>query len=751
MKYRPRAPRIALLFALVSLLGSSLGAYAAPAPQPAPAAESRAFLPLVARGGAPDPGPDPSPGGPSSAELIAEALARGEIDAEAALTYRAFAAFADPRLPARFRGDDSAPGDDEVMDELVGRFSQLSPAAQETLGPFTIPPYYQGSWWDLRRQPARAGAASPKTWRLCDDTGSVKTPTLEDWRYVDSAGGHVRIWWLAKNPGDETQARALNADIDKIWAHLYDLFGREPPSDGGDLRPCRGGSDAFDISLVDIYNAGEVSRYDRHDPEPGPGPTFMLLNRNPADLLKETKLPLNVAQRAIVIHELSHAFQHAFHLSDDYRWWKEATATWIIHYVETREPGWRTDFEHTYAPYMLDEPKFPLNQEGYHQYGAYLFPFFWQLQSGQTGFIRSSFERGEKIANSLENLNAMHDGGFRKQWPEFTLRLLNTPPVDDFTRADAMNKKVKLIEDHSVALGGAQSRIYQLDGNVRYLTSHAYRFTFPDPTVRSVVFRNPYPDRNAWPTASVRALVKVGGQWRQEDWTALGSRMLCRDLTADRVEELYVVISNSEHADRSHKLKPAIPPRLEASNVACRGWQGVVRYHEWNQDEVMEGVYLSEQTIDFETRVTLKLADPPLGFNTIPMYFSPAADTTIKVRHFGWAYDDSAPPRQCAFDDRVSAPIAVERSRLLIFGDSGAYGAEGDMPTITIDGGDSCGRSGSIQLHRSWWKIDYDDGHSVFVSPDGTKISGRFDRVKRDDDPNNEIYYTWELTALPPE
>jgi hypothetical protein len=33
------------------------------------------------------------------------------------------------------------------------------------------------------------------------------------------------------------------------------------------------------------------------------------------------------------------------------------------------------------------------------------------------------------------------------------------------------------------------------------------------------------------------------------------------------------VISNHEWKDRKHELKPAYPPRLNVTNVACRGWE----------------------------------------------------------------------------------------------------------------------------------------------------------------------------------
>ncbi|NJN18684.1 MAG: hypothetical protein HC822_21725 [Oscillochloris sp.] len=47
----------------------------------------------------------------------------------------------------------------------------------------------------------------------------------------------------------------------------------------------------------------------------------------------------------------------------------------------------------------------------------------------------------------------------------------------------------------------------------------------------------------------------------------------CRDLKAERITELTVVISNSEWRDRAHVLQPITPPSLHVTNVGCRGWQ----------------------------------------------------------------------------------------------------------------------------------------------------------------------------------
>jgi hypothetical protein len=51
--------------------------------------------------------------------------------------------------------------------------------------------------------------------------------------------------------------------------------------------------------------------------------------------------------------------------------------------------------------------------------------------------------------------------------------------------------------------------------------------------------------------------------------------MYCRDLTAERIDELVLIISNSEFAELERKLEaPGMKPVLVASNIGCWQWKG---------------------------------------------------------------------------------------------------------------------------------------------------------------------------------
>src|SRR5512140_2202128 len=83
---------------------------------------------------------------PVAEELIDAAMQAGTIDANTALEYKVFASYDDSRLPVEYRGNNNLAFDSHAVEELSIRYPSLPSSIQETLGPFLIPPYYEGSW-----------------------------------------------------------------------------------------------------------------------------------------------------------------------------------------------------------------------------------------------------------------------------------------------------------------------------------------------------------------------------------------------------------------------------------------------------------------------------------------------------------------------------------------------------------------------------------------------------------------------------
>ncbi len=89
----------------------------------------------------------------------------------------------------------------------------------------------------------------------------------------------------------------------------------------------------------------------------------------------------------------------------------------------------------------------------------------------------------------------------------------------------------------------------------------ALRFAFDSPRRALGLLHQPVL-QGGWPhAASVRALFKIDSVWQSDNWTSDPAAGFCRDLKAERLQGLILVISNSEWQDRNHMLKPAEIPR----------------------------------------------------------------------------------------------------------------------------------------------------------------------------------------------
>ena len=84
-------------------------------------------------------------------------------------------------------------------------------------------------------------------------------------------------------------------------------------------------------------------------------------------------------------------------------------------------------------------------------------------------------------------------------------------------------------------------------------------------------------DHRAFLPVPVQAVFKIEGddQWQWEDWTDKEWVSFCRDVRAERLEELIVVISNSEYKDRDYWVKPVDKwPTIMVSDMGCWRYEG---------------------------------------------------------------------------------------------------------------------------------------------------------------------------------
>ena len=407
--------------------------------------------------------------------------------------------------------------------------------------------------------------SSPPT----DPTNCADRLAAYDFQQADQLP--VRVWWIRDSADDATlAAKVMNEVTNNVWPALAKLFARTPLPD--DYLPCNGGSADFDIYITNaccttipyLGTAGDNPKLPC-----GKTPVFIAVGAFGGD---DRKLQRSLA------HELTHAFINAYSpkgcLDPEYYWLNEATATWAIEYLYHDN-----NLEHDDAPGFLDMPFVPLeglpaSGHSLRDYGDYIFLFF-MARRESPDVVRQIWEASESNDNSLAAVDSVI-GGFQGQWPDFVGYNWNREPANYYLQWDQLESSAKPEEDDPVLLDPDGTHAFPLDGNIQHLAAKYYHFTFVSDDVRTVSFFNPF-FQPRMPDAHVRAFVKIADQpWIQEDWSDRSGRTFCRDTRAERIQELVIMISNSQWSDRTSVLQPPWDPVLKVSNIGCWKWQGTI-------------------------------------------------------------------------------------------------------------------------------------------------------------------------------
>jgi hypothetical protein len=402
---------------------------------------------------------------PTSLSLIGDAEKSGALKSDTALLYRVYALFSDARLPLAYRGDDRRIKDSRYLTVVRNRFASLSPEIQAAVRPFLIPPRFQGSW-------AGKGGSS----NVIAYTVPVPDPSPEPcdfanplWTFIDASfSTPVRIWYRVDSP-DAQAASYMATTIDTIiWPSLAGLLKKVPASDANEK--CNGNSGRLDIYLVDIARAFEMT-YQACTGKGQPG--YIILDR--------------LETRAIVAHEVFHAFQDAYPVctTDDlYAWWSEASATWAEDYV------FKTDQEEQdSATDLLDVPEEPFDlADDAHEYGAYLLPFYLDRVKGNPGFVRVAWENCATLP-AVDAIDKALPGGFAAVWPEFAKYNWNQEPFGKYETLDGLTDRAKPAGGKALKVRAAPESVIELDLGLPRLSVTYKHFIF-DKSVRTIGFWN---------------------------------------------------------------------------------------------------------------------------------------------------------------------------------------------------------------------------------------------------------------------
>ena len=351
-----------------------------------------------------------------SQELIAKALAAGDITWEQSILYRAYALFWDPRLPEEFDGIGSL-GEDDFFSEARARFDELHVDIQAEVAPF------------LERPTAPQGygcPGAPATWQ---DSGTAST--------------HFKVW--ACDTGDAAgDVAAVAAVLDDIYPAMAGPAAMGPAlPDGGTADD--GGDPRIDVYLLDVVPTRlrggaqkpieglPIAAISADDPFVGAGSSSYLMIGRP-------RLHPPGELRRTLIHEVFHAQQYAHNYAittvdpTATPWFFEASAAWAerqffpagstrVH-ADYFTNGFRTAPE---LPLELPTRAAGSSAELAHPRWAYLWPLFMQQEAG--GDPAAVFDTWDAVAGA-KTWDEFH-GAIDAQLPfatafrDFTVRNLN--------------------------------------------------------------------------------------------------------------------------------------------------------------------------------------------------------------------------------------------------------------------------------------------------------------------------------------
>ncbi len=400
---------------------------------------------------------------PKTDALIASALAQNKIDAETALMYRVFAVFGDERLPAAFDGPPSAAPNHLLLREMATTIGTLSPATQDVLRPFLVPPIYADSWFAQRLGLAAAAAAQASA-QHADPTRKTRLSTakcavgIAPSLYARVSTAHFNVYYtvfggtsFAAESASSAAAAALVASIiEEVYdadTKLIDPLDRLDDSQ----EACNGGDKKYDI-YYGPYGLGGLGAWTTSY-ELAPAligkqtacalrPSYMMLNSEGFEFLAAAQQPANA--RPMIKSILAHEFLHALQLTmdrqascKDTEWFDEATAQWVMdHVVPTIAQGLPGEFgmepgvgnvasnypksgpvlaEYLYSGHLvsIEKPGTELKLNGY---SGYIF-FQYLARTKGPDTIKQIFDAMAGGKNSVESIAAVVD--MKAVWPEF--------------------------------------------------------------------------------------------------------------------------------------------------------------------------------------------------------------------------------------------------------------------------------------------------------------------------------------------
>lgn len=480
----------------------------------------------------------------STYDKISRAFLEGEIDRKTEALLILQAVYSPENLPEKYAGATYEDGNVSIMSEvqwLINHSHELDPATEEMVRPFIVPATRPDSYF----HPA-----------FSDNENSLKNLSLEkrayaaevDWSVknitISGAPSGITLFYREKGLPEEKkleiemQLLEIEEALKKAWPKFRELLSLQPQHE-------------LEIILTDKLAAGGIARYYTVSEQDDSISVYqIMLNENYlGDMLK-----------SITVHELFHVFQFEMTLtwydkSKDLLWLLEATAVWSEDYLqEDLYPTFNA--EHRYLKEFFGNLNHDrLSTFGRLEYGSYLLFYFltdyWGTKNdiplilNAATYEKDSMDiRGMLMREFGEDIKHLYGKFALYNWntephrkysdtPHFPPPPDPTMPWGDCVEVYDINVKEEKNCDVLMGIGG--------------IAYQKFVFSVPPEDVPFVRFdfENELPKADNNDYVKRQALIKIGGNWKYEDWTDLKYREFCRKNDEENVQTVVLIYSNA--------------------------------------------------------------------------------------------------------------------------------------------------------------------------------------------------------------
>jgi len=520
----------------------------------------------------------------TSQTLIAQARRDGVIDYPTSLVYRAWALFADSRLPPEYDGETWQSEDASLFAEIAGSWNNLDPATQDLLRPFTLRPSEVGSYWD----PGPPGLVTNGGTGEPEDVECPYQPgaSSPDWRSTPTT--HFVIWSCGggdPNQDPDAAARATVATMaESVWTAMVpetgepkaDQYPEGPPVDSRIdvylVRPhlCKSRDGVCTPIPLDDDGEPALGAVAATTPcEVGSGGTataasFMLLD--------VTQIAPRAGGRWPARHTFAHEFFHIMQNTWNYEarggtcngtrpaadvvqsWLVETWAEWAAGaYFPDDAPEDRDALFRQYQS-TRDGAYISLRRYDPEPYDAFIYPLFVEQETSRQDALAVWKSSGG--ARTPEQLDQRANGAlpFQEHFRDFAVRNFNdaTLPGDPLPLSaryqwvdDAIPSNVRpIIVEPAVVLDFPVDKL-PLTTLMQPLSAEYRHFTVDEHIAFVRIDLAPLTNATF---AQMDAIVKIGDDWERRPVPGTVFEF-CREDPEDDIEQFYLVLSNHGFVD----------------------------------------------------------------------------------------------------------------------------------------------------------------------------------------------------------